>query len=311
MKGAAPNLSPSRSRSRPALVFIVAAVSLAKAAAPLLTPDAAARELENIRGRLAQEREQFLMETAALGGLAKALDDQDPAGRQAAELKSMIVALLEERRKGTAPLELRTALLAEQLDRYKKTGVFSPTPPAAVANLKQLLDAPWAVWAGRKPVASLSLDLAQLQKELSHWQRSPESFPAPEKRPVPTVAAVPASAGYVRDRGAGKAEGDPVPELIIQLSSPEARRRALAADALAGRGVAARPAVAALTRALSDRDGRVRASSALALAAVGNLPADAAAGLRHALNDKHAEVRLSARLALRRLKGPASTPGGE
>jgi len=271
---------------------------------PPLAVGAVERELSELGGRLNEEREQLVMATVSLGGIAEALDRKAPTGREAAETKGLILMLLNERRRETASLELKTALLAEQLRRYKETGVLSPTPAATVASLKKLVDEPWAVWRGRTPVASLSLDLALLQKQLRRWRQAAETFPPPMKRkPPPSAAEGLIGGGFERDRGTGKAESDPIPALTAQLSAPEPRRRAMAADALGSRGASAAAAVPALTLALSDPDRRVRASAALALGAVGSVPWGAAEALRLALNDRDAEVRLSARLALRRLDG--------
>lgn len=287
--------------ARPAAVFLSL---LAAAAAPPGAPRAARdleRELQVLGGRLDEERESLARATVGIAGIAESLDRSAPGGREAAEARALIVSLLDERRKETASLELRTALLAEQLQRYKETGVLSPTPPATAEALRKLIDKPWEDWAGRKPVASLSLDLAVLQKQLRLWRRT-EIFPAPERRSAPPPAKPDAPGdGFVRDMGMGRRVTDPIPELTAMLASELPRLRALAADQLGSRGAAAAPAVPALRRALSDPDARVRASAILALGAVGKVPADALDGIRRALKDGDAEVRFSAQLALRRL----------
>lgn len=283
------------------LLALVLLTGAARAAAPVPpSPQALERELRELDSRLGEERERLVMATVGIAGIAKSLVQHSPDSREAAEARALVVALLDEKRKETAGLELRTALLAEQLQRYKETGVLSPTPPATEAALRKLIDEPWKEWAGRKPVASLSLDLEELQKQLRGW-RKPESFPVP---PMPAAAPSkpePTGSGFVRDMGMGRRETDPVPELIAMLSSELPRLRALAADQLGGRGASAEPAVPALRRALSDPDARVRASAALALGAVGKAAAGVLDDLRRALKDKDAEVRFSAQLALRRL----------
>ncbi len=272
-----------------------------RAAAPVPpSPQALERELRELDARLGEERESLVRATVGIAGIAKSLVQHSPGSREAAEARALIVSLLDEKRKETAGLELRTALLAEQLQRYKETGVLSPTPPATEASLRKLIDEPWKEWAGRKPVASLSLDLEQLQKQLRAW-RKPESFPAPPKPAAPPSKPEPAVPGFVRDMGTGRALSDPIPELMAMLSSELPRLRALAADQLGARGASAEPAVPALRRALSDPDARVRASAALALGAVGTAAAGVQDDLRRALKDKDAEVRFSAQLALRRL----------
>lgn len=284
----------------PVVLVLLAAAAVAAGGDPPPVRDVE-RRLEELNGRLGEERERLVLATVAIGGIAQSLDRYAPSSREAAETRALIVSLLSERRAETAALELKTALLAEQLQRYKETGVFSPTPSAEEARLRALIDKPWDEWKGRKPVASLSLDLAILQKELRRW-RGEEALP-PARKPAarPPVRPEGDGGGFVRDRGKGRPASDPIPELMAQLSSDQAGRRALAADQLGSRGAAAAPAVPALRRALSDPDGRVRASAALALGAVGKVPADALAEIRRALNDKDPEVRFSARLALRRL----------
>ncbi|MDD5303175.1 MAG: HEAT repeat domain-containing protein [Elusimicrobia bacterium] len=300
------------------LAVLLAAASFARGAPPAagansLPADALANRLDELTRQLDEEREQLMLKTVGIGGIAATFEKYAPDSRESAEIRALVVSVLNERRKETTALELKTALLAEQLQRYKETGVLSPTPPATVASLKKLIDSPWAVWEGRKPVASLSLDLAILQKQLRRYQdggaRKAESLPAPSKHDLPPSVQIDrGSAGFERDRGTGKPENDPIPELIVSLSSAEPRRRALAADELGSRGSAAAAAVPALRSALSDPDRRVRASAVLALGAVGSAPADVVADLRRALGDQDAEVRLSAQLALRRLDAPRLTP---
>lgn len=121
------------------------------------------------------------------------------------------------------------------------------------------------------------------------------------------AAPVPGAAGLVADAGTGKAENDPVPELIRRLSSPEPRVRARAADELGKRGAAAAAAAPALRRALKDRDRRVRASAVLALGGVAGPSSSVAADLRRALRDKNEDVRFSAVIALERLRAAPKT----
>lgn len=291
------------------LAVILAGAFLALGAAPVvetsLKPsDVLAKQLDDLTHQLEGEREQLMLATVGIGGIAASLEKFAPESRESAEIRALVGQVLNARRKETSALELKTALLAEQLQRYKETGVLSPAPPATVASLRQLIDSPWAVWEGLKPVASLSLDLAILQKQLRRYQQKVESFPVPEKRAPPPVAGGNGGSGFVRDRGTGRPQNDPIPELIAELSSDQPRRRALAADALGSRGAGAVAAVPALGRALSDPDRRVRASALLALGAVGSVPSGVVDDIRRALSDKDAEVRLSAQLSLRRLDPP-------
>jgi hypothetical protein len=302
--------NPTTTRRYSVLVVVLAVASIAHGAAPVIAlsqqpGDVLTKQLRELTGQLDEEREQLMLATVGIGSIAASLEKHSPESRESAEVRALVVQVLNARRKETAALELRTALLAEQLQRYKETGVLSPTPPATVASLRKFIDSPWAVWEGRKPVASLSLDLAILQKQLRRYQQKAESFPVPEKHEDPPPLAVGnGGSGFVRDRGTGNPQTDPIPELIDQLSSDQPRRRALAADALGSRGAAAAAAAPALGRAMSDPDRRVRASAVLALGAVGSVPESVMDDIRRALSDKDAEVRLSAQLALRRLDPP-------
>ncbi|MBI2387535.1 MAG: hypothetical protein HYV14_16215, partial [Elusimicrobia bacterium] len=219
-------------------VFTLACAAVRAAPPVPSSPQALERELRELDGRLGEERERLVAAAVGIAGIAKSLDQHSPGSREAAEAKALVVSLLDERRKETAGLELRTSLLAEQLQRYKETGELSPTPPAKEAALRKLIDEPWKEWAGRKPVASLSLDLEQLQKQLRAWRKE-ESFPAPPKPAAPPAKKEAAGGGFVRDMGMGRRETDPMPELIAMLASELPRLRALAADQLGGRGAAA------------------------------------------------------------------------
>jgi hypothetical protein len=131
--------------------------------------------------------------------------------------------------------------------------------------------------------------------------RTRESFPPgapalPEKTPAAGAAAI------MPDAGTGKPASDPVPLLIRQLSSGDARRRARAADELGKRGAAASKAVPALRRALGDRDRRVRASAALALGSAGGGVEGVSDDLERARRDQDEDVRFSAGIALERLR---------
>ncbi len=109
-------------------------------------------------------------------------------------------------------------------------------------------------------------------------------------------------ARIVADKGTGKTEYDPVPDLLRQLRAVEPRKRARAADELGKRGKAALRAVPLLTRALKDKDRRVRASAVLALGSIGD--PSSAKDLKRALRDKDEDVRFSAMTALRRVSEP-------
>ena len=116
---------------------------------------------------------------------------------------------------------------------------------------------------------------------------------------------------FERDAGAVESAIDLLPELIAQLSSPDPRQRALAADELGQLGRAAGGASHALRRALADADRGVRASAALALSGIGLTP-EIRADLRRASLDLDEEVRFDARAALLRAghaqNGPIAEP---
>lgn len=290
------------------------------------------RRLHEISAEIALKRERLVIETAGLAGAAAELDayasgspDVDTFATRAAprapgspEESAALAAAnrpWNEQREAFAALELKAALMADQLQRYKETGALTPTPPATVRQLKRLISTPWTLPAAAPEVPALSLDLANLQAQLgpgSRARRKPAASklaappdlaaqvpPAVESRRAPIPAKPASPALYERDAGTGKAENDPVPDLIVQLSSTNPRGRALAADQLGSLGAAAAPAAAALKGALRDSDRRVRASAALALGAAAG--AGASAELRRALADPDEEVRLNARAALKNL----------
>jgi hypothetical protein len=222
-------------------------------------------------------------------------------------------------RKETSTLEVQQALIADELQRYKETGVLSPPSPATVKSIKRLLGSPWGILPPSAEMPKLSLDLVELQKQLLPYaktERRPPAGkplaavrPAAQTLPAPDIrsaAPAPAVAGnrprFERDAGTGRPEIDPVPGLIVLLSSAEPRGRALAADELGNRGAQAAPAVPALRLELSDPDRQVRASAAQALGGIGTADPDVLADLQRSLRDPSEEVRLSARAALQRLE---------
>jgi hypothetical protein len=271
------------------------------------------RQYDEIEGRLEEQRQRLIIETVGLAGAAADLETYGAGSPEAAAATDAANRPWKEHAVTAAPLEVKAALLAEELQRYKETGVLSPTPPATAARLELLLEHPWSLPPSTPEVAGLSLDLTSLQKQLGVKDRvdrrpavaKPASIPRREALPAleaprPSAPSMTSARPmFERDAGTGKAETDPVPDLIVQLSSSNPRGRALAADQLGSLGAAAAPAAAALKGALRDSDRRVRASAALALGAAGN--ADAAVELRRVLRDPDEEVRLNARGALQKL----------
>ncbi len=315
-------LSPRRRLTLTAAV-VLATSPLARGETLTRAPSALAaldlkRQLDEIGGRLSEQRERLVLATVALAGIGNSLNQQAPrspgvalfATRSApyvpgspAAAAAMDAAVRPwiEQREALAALELKAALLADQLQRYKETGVLSPTPAATVKRFKLLIENPWTLPASTPEVAALSLDLIKLQKQLRLYKA--EILSAPEKQsPPPTAGTSADRPRFERDAGRGSPENNPIPGLIVLLSSPEPRGRALAADELGNAGAAAAPAVPALRRALTDPDRRVRASAAAALGSIGDAGLSVAADLRRALRDPDEEVRLSARAALRRLE---------
>lgn len=279
------------------------------------------RQLDEISNRLQEKREQLVLATVALGSISATLAKYAPQSPEAAAARVAAIQPWIEQHEATATLELKAALLADQLQRYKETGVVSPTPASTAARLKLLIENPWTLPPSEPVVPALSLDLATLQKQLRRYEDIgrrtptneypklprplPQSLPAPERWHAPSSKTINDDRlQFEHDAGTGTPENDPIPDLIVLLSSTEPRTRALAADELGNRGTAAAPAVPALRSALSDPDRRVRASAALALGAAGHGDLDVVADLRRALNDPDQEVRFNARTALNRLNQP-------
>jgi hypothetical protein len=319
--------------------LLLAAAPSARAAAPTraqtqLAAEGLKRRLDDFTAQLNERRERLVQETVGIASLAAALGDQAPQNpdvslfntrgpayvpgspQAAAALNDAMRPWLESR-EAVAGLELKAALLAEELQRYKETGELSPTPAATAKKLKLMFENPWTLPASEPDVPYLRLNLVELERQLRQYgyvahnhapneriaasRPSPQNFPAPENARAPSPKKIDADRRrFERDAGTGTPENNPVPGLIVLLSSEDPRGRALAADELGNSGAAAAPAVPALKRALEDPDRRVRASAALALGAVGG--PDAADDLRRALRDPDEEVRLSAKAALRRLR---------
>ncbi len=236
----------------------------------------------------------------------------DPFSTRAAETSAAARKIGDEYRRSVLPLMIESTTIADRLQVYRETGELpSPRhfdPSVFVIDLDEsTLD------IAPHPIPGLPLPpmgLVALQRQLApfHAVLFPDALaaarrkilPAAAQAPRPRAAVLPA-ARFERDQGIGRTQLDPVPGLIEQLSSLEARERALAADELGKRGEAAAPALPALRRALADEDRRVRASAVLALGGIGRVSAEAQADIRRALLDPDEEVRFSARAALLRL----------
>jgi hypothetical protein len=277
------------------------------------------RELDALTAELNEKRERLVLETLPLAGAAAAFEKYAPGSPRAAAAGAAAAAAWSRERDATAELALKAALLAEELQRYDRTGVLSPTPPATAARLELLLEKPWSLPPSEPEVAFLSLDLEEVQRQLLPYQPAVRPRPSlafhPAPKPAESLTAAPVPAAprpepiavrplFERGRGRTPARVDPIPALIGLLSSAEPRERALAADELGGAGSAAAPAVPALRRALADPDRRVRSSAARALGFVDGDSAETRDDLRRAQSDPDADVRLSAQAAVRRLERP-------
>lgn len=311
-------LGPGSARAQTAAALLP--IAARPAAAPRVrkaTPEetkAAAQELERrlsvLHAQLAQENAEFDRASLDLAGIASWFESAAPGSPEAERLRAELERVVAKYPK--APLILEMTIAARRLQVYKETGELPADIPDR-EEIRLLLENPWKDLKSdpRTEVVrafALEKDIGALTRQIDRFNRLPEPQAAKKAAPqaLPEAAPAPkppAKAGrppeLARDDGAGRAETDPVPELIGLLSSPDARRRALAADELGGS--AGRPeAAAALRRALSDRDARVRASAALALG--GATPeAGLLAELRALLQDPGGEVRFSARRALERL----------
>lgn len=241
-------------------------------------------------------------------------------GAAAMEALSRVKTQTKAAHEARAPIQLEMALLSRRLEAYRETGDL-PDTVADAAALKSLIDDPWGektrssgdsedclVLARCHATEHLALGLPELIKQL-------DRFRPPHQRLVATraaahrkgpgqrvLAAVPAAAPSTRAARKVAPRIDLVKEMVAWLGSSEARKRALAADALGDMGRTATVAVPALRRALSDPDPRVRASAARALGAVATPTApEIVADLQRALLDPSEDVRLSSRTALGRL----------
>lgn len=141
--------------------------------------------------------------------------------------------------------------------------------------------------------------VAGILQPLGLKERLPPGLPGPQPTPRDSVEAL-----RMKDAGAPRAGGDPVPALSALLKDSDPLKRARAADELARLGPRAAPAVKPLGALLSDPDPDVRASAALALGNLGPASDGAVRRLVKALSDPSADVQSSAALALGRIGTP-------
>lgn len=271
--------------------------------------EALERRLEVLHAQLELENAEFDRASLDLAGIASWFESVPPESPESERMRAELERVVKKYPKATLFLEMTIA--ARRLQVYKETGELPADVPDR-EEIRLLLENPWKALESdpRTEVVrafELEEDIGALARQIERFNRLPKpkaAKPAPESLPPPARvaerrAAPPSPPERAQDAGTGPAETDPVPELIALLSSPDPRRRALAADEL---GASARrtEAAAALRRSLADGHPRVRASAALAL---GGAKPDAslASELRALLEDPSPEVRFSARRALERL----------
>lgn len=284
-----------------ALVLFVFMASRAGAApsAAQVRHDAAVLEstLDAMTGRMNAERDAFALKTVALASVLKELGDAGSTDPKLLRLKEELDRAVREYHAATITEGVQATLMARRLGEFRQTGILPPV----VRDDGSLARALGGDVPPAPNVRKLPLDLVALTKSLGLPAPARRRLPAPPPAIARRAPAFRPAPSFMPDRGAGRAEADPVPALIAQLSSGETGLRALAADELAGRGTAASSAVPALRRALSDSDPRVRSSSVTALGAIVAPDSAAIPDIRRLLADHSEDVRFSARTALQRL----------
>ncbi|MDD5628028.1 MAG: HEAT repeat domain-containing protein [Elusimicrobia bacterium] len=266
-------------------------------------------QLADLTRKEEAERERYVQATVAIGALVASLDSKTVGGEKVgsamAELMAEFQRISDEHHKISDALVLKIAVRAHQLQKYKENGSLA-LEQAEVAEIQDALRHPRTALPPSQP---LPLDIVELRRYLDAWWKPArlkgpkEELPSAKPRPARPAPAPPAPE-LARDAGRGRPKIDPVPALIEQLASSDARQRSLAADALGAHGEAGEPVKRALRQALHDQDGRVRASAVLSLGAVAGSEPATAEELRQALKDKDPEVRFSAQAALQRLAQP-------
>jgi len=242
-------------------------------------------------------REFFATATVGQAAMVAKHEEYAPGDPKMDSAKEDLSRLIRQYRASATAAAVQTTLIARRLQAFRETGVLPPEVQDDGSLARAIdSDAP-AMPEARK----LPLDLVALAKELGLPPPPRAALPAAPPLIARRAESVKPAPAFMRDAGRGRAQVDPVPALIDQLSSEEPRLRAFAADELAGQGAAAVVAVAALRHALSDSDARVRSSSATALGSIVPPDSEVVDDLRRALVDKDVDVRFSARAALRRL----------
>src|SRR5258708_21687552 len=110
------------------------------------------------------------------------------------------------------------------------------------------------------------------------------------RRRTPLVALITVTLALVWGGRSSTLAAAEVEQWVADLIGADAQARQNAADQLAELGVAAKPAVPALTQALGDANAELRWRAARALGAIGGGAADAVPALIAALDDPETSV---------------------
>ena len=198
----------------------------------------------------------------------------------------------------TEPLVIESTINAERIDAYRQTGVLPPPKPFDRRALSLDDVDPSAVLTGTpRPIPGRRFSPVQKQSNRLHER----PLPAPPPHFVPPKAARTSDSLFQHDAGRGAVHVDPMPALLAQLSDPEPRRRALAAEELAQAGAASKPALPQLLKAAADPSSRVRASAVLALSRIAPEDESALAAVHRALEAPAEEVRYTAGFVLKEM----------
>lgn len=97
--------------------------------------------------------------------------------------------------------------------------------------------------------------------------------------------------------------GEPVDHWLVEIKSPDPKKRKKAADILGNVGPADERSISALIEAVKDKDAKVRDAAVLGLSKIGPPASSAQLVLEEATKDRDATVRTHAWTALERVRG--------